>query len=159
VLAGLVFVMGVAYVLGKRESARLGISKESIQVFERQLTKKKKNCADRKIFGSISSYILIVTALIWGKVAPAVLFMIGATLALLVNYPNVEQQRARVDAHAKAALMMASILLAAGVFTGIMTGAGLTKAMTQVAVSFIPSNFAYHIPAIVAVLSMPLSLF
>jgi len=55
-------------------------------------------------------------------------------------------------------LMMASVLLAAGVFTGIMKGAGLTKAMTQVAVSFIPPEFASHIPVIIAVISMPLSL-
>jgi CitMHS family citrate-Mg2+:H+ or citrate-Ca2+:H+ symporter len=54
--------------------------------------------------------------------------------------------------------MMASVLLAAGVFTGIMGGAGLTKAMTKVAVSFIPPDMAFHIPSIVAVTSMPLSL-
>ena len=55
-------------------------------------------------------------------------------LALLINYPNVDMQRERIDAHAKAALMMASILLAAGVFTGIMQGTGMLKAMAQAAV-------------------------
>ncbi len=42
----------------------------------------------------------------------------------MINYPSSEQQRARVDAHAKAAVMMAAILLAAGAFTGIMKGSG-----------------------------------
>ena len=41
------------------------------------------------------------------------------------------EQRARIDAHAKAALLMAGILFKAGAFTGIMTGTGMLKAMAQ----------------------------
>jgi len=37
--------------------------------------------------------------------------MIALVLAFLVNYPNVKMQGERVDAHAKSALMMASVLL------------------------------------------------
>ena len=68
------------------------------------------------------------------KIPPAIMFMVGTCIALMINYPNVDMQRKRVDAHAKAALMMASILLAAGVFTGIMQGSGMLKAMAQTAV-------------------------
>jgi CitMHS family citrate-Mg2+:H+ or citrate-Ca2+:H+ symporter len=67
-------------------------------------------------------------------------------------------QRKRVDAHAKAALMMASILLAAGVFTGIMQGSGMLKAMAQTAVTFVPADMAQHIPFGLGLISMPLSL-
>ena len=42
----------------------------------------------------------------------------------------------------KAALLMASILLAAGVFTGIMQGTGMLKAMAQTAVGFVPPAMA-----------------
>jgi len=38
---------------------------------------------------------------------------------------------------AKAALMMASILPAAGVFTGVMQGSGMLKAMAQTVVIFV----------------------
>ena len=38
--------------------------------------------------------------------------------------------------------MMASILLAAGVFTGIMQGSGMLKAMAQAAVTFVPADMA-----------------
>ena len=38
-------------------------------------------------------------------------------VALVINFPKVADQRARIDAHAKSALLMASILLAAGAFT------------------------------------------
>lgn len=86
------------------------------------------------------------------------MFMVGTCLALIINYPNVDMQRKRVDAHAKAALMMASILLAAGVFTGIMQGSGMLKAMAQTAVTFVPVEMAQHLPFGLGLLSMPLSL-
>ncbi|MBP2638044.1 MAG: citrate transporter [Firmicutes bacterium] len=157
--AGLIFVMAVAYYLGKREANRLGIAGGSMEVFARELTPEEQKLRRPKNFWiNIVLTALVIVGLVQGKLAPAVLFMVGATLALLINYPKVDEQRARVDAHAKAALMMASILLAAGVFTGIMKGAGLTKAMTQVAVSFIPPELASHIPFVVALVSMPLSL-
>lgn len=157
--AGLVFVMAVAYYLGKREATRLGITVGSVEVPTRQLTEEEQKLRRPQNFWiNIILTVVVVVGLVHGKLAPAVLFMVGATLALLINYPKVDQQRARVDAHAKAALMMASILLAAGVFTGIMKGAGLTKAMTQVAVSFIPPELATHIPFVIALISMPLSL-
>jgi CitMHS family citrate-Mg2+:H+ or citrate-Ca2+:H+ symporter len=157
--AGLLFVFGVSYYLGKRESARLGITSGSVEVFERQLTEEEQKLRRPQNFWiNIVLTAAVICGLVWGKIAPAVLFMVGSTLVLIINYPKVADQRARVDAHAKAALMMASVLLAAGVFTGIMKGAGLTKAMTQVAVSFIPVEMAHHIPFIVAVMSMPLSL-
>ncbi|SDF03751.1 CitMHS family transporter [Sporolituus thermophilus] len=159
--AGLLFVVLVAYWLGKREAARLGTVAGDVAAvaYERKLTDEEKKLRRPQNFWiNVILTIAVICGLVWGKVAPAVLFMLGATIALLVNYPDVNMQRARVDAHAKAALMMGSILLAAGAFTGIMKGAGFTKAMTNVAVSFIPPDLAQHIPVVVAILSMPLSL-
>jgi len=102
--------------------------------------------------------ILIMTVMIGGWVDPVVMFMLGVVLALVINYPNVAEQRARIDAHAKAALLMASILLAAGSFTGIMTGTGMLKAMAEAAVAYVPPGAGGLIPVVLALLSMPLSL-
>src|SRR5208282_2154002 len=66
--------------------------------------------------------------------------------------------RARIDAHAKAALLMASILFAAGAFTGIMTGTGMLKAMAEAAVAHVPAGLGHQIPLFLGFLSMPLSL-
>ena len=73
-----------------------------------------------------------------GKVEPVVVFMIGTVLALVLNYPQADQQRARVDAHAKPALMMAGDLLAAGAFTGIMKESGMLGSMAKAAAGYIP---------------------
>jgi CitMHS family citrate-Mg2+:H+ or citrate-Ca2+:H+ symporter len=67
-------------------------------------------------------------------------------------------QRARLDAHAKAALTMAAILLAAGSFTGIMKGSGMLQAMASATVHAVPPSMAMHIPFVLGLVSMPLSL-
>ncbi|CAM5221194.1 Citrate transporter [Castellaniella defragrans] len=105
--------------------------------------------------------LLVVAAIgtmISGVVAPVVSFMVGTVLALVINYPDARQQRVRIDAHAKAALLMASILLAAGVFTGIMGGTGMLKAMASFAADHVPTAAATHLPFVLGLLSMPLSL-
>jgi citrate-Mg2+:H+ or citrate-Ca2+:H+ symporter, CitMHS family len=79
-------------------------------------------------------------------------------VVLTINYPDPAQQRQRIDAHAKAALMMAAILLAAGAFTGIMKESGMLAAMANAAVGAVPPRLAPHIPVALAVASMPLSL-
>ncbi len=161
-LCGLAFVLLVALWLGKRESRRLGaVASNEIElgVYERQLSDEEKSLRRPRLFWfNIFLTAAVIVCLVWGKLSPAVIFMVGATLALVVNYPNVTMQRARVDAHAKAALMMASILLAAGSLMGIMKGTGMISAMAKAAVAFVPQGLETHIPLVMALVSMPLSL-
>ena len=100
----------------------------------------------------------IMAVMIAGLVDPAVVFMIGTALVLTINYPDPAAQRARIDAHAKAALTMAAILLAAGAFTGVMKQSGMLSAMAHAAAGAVPPSMARHIPVSLAILSMPLSL-
>ena len=76
----------------------------------------------------------------------------------MLNYPHADQQRARIDAHARPALMMAAILLAAGAFTGIMRESGMLAAMARAAAGHLPPGLAGHIPFALGLASMPLSL-
>ena len=99
-----------------------------------------------------------MAVMIAGWVDPVAMFMLGTVPALVLNYPNVVEQRARIDAHAKAALLMAGILFAAGAFTGIMTGTGMLKAMAETTVSYVPPSMGQHIPVVLGLLSMPLSM-
>ena len=63
-----------------------------------------------------------------------------------------------MDAHARAALMMASILLAAGVLIGVMQGSGMLSAMARAAVDHVPAGLARHVPVLLGLVAMPLSL-
>jgi CitMHS family citrate-Mg2+:H+ or citrate-Ca2+:H+ symporter len=85
-------------------------------------------------------------------------FMLGTAAALVLNYPHADKQRSRIDAHARPALMMAAILLAAGAFTGILRESGMLAAMARAAVGHLPPRLAGHIPFALGLTSMPLSL-
>ena len=99
-----------------------------------------------------------MAVMIGGRVDPVVMFMIGVVLALTINYPNVVEQRQRIDAHAKAALMMAGILLAAGVFTGIMTRLAACSRRWRRRRFRAAGEMGNQIPVVLGLLSMPLSL-
>ena len=101
---------------------------------------------------------MVLGAMILSPVPPVVLFTVGTALALLINYPDAADQRARIDARARAALLMAGVLLAAGAFTGIMTGSGMLKAMAGAAVAVVPPGAGAHIPFGLSLIAMPLSL-
>ncbi len=156
---GLLYVFAAAYWLGKREARRLGVTETTQQIFTRQRTEAETALLRPRYFWlNLLLTVGLMTLMISGKVEPVVVFMLGAVLALLLNYPNVKEQRARIDAHAQAALMMAAILLAAGAFTGIMKESGMLTAMAQAAVAHVPQALARHIPFVLGLLSMPLSL-
>jgi CitMHS family citrate-Mg2+:H+ or citrate-Ca2+:H+ symporter len=162
-IIGLVFVFGMAFWLGRREERRLGLTAAAgnVPMPQRELTEEQKALRRPRNFwfNIVLTVIVLGSMVVMGeKVPPALVFMVGLCVALLVNYPNVDMQRQRIDAHARAALMMAGILLAAGVFTGVMQGSGMLKAMAQTAVGFVPATMASHIPVVLGLVSMPLSL-
>jgi CitMHS family citrate-Mg2+:H+ or citrate-Ca2+:H+ symporter len=102
--------------------------------------------------------LLMIGAMVGAKLEPVAVFMVGVVIALQVNYPRLKQQQERIDAHARAALLMAGILLAAGAFTGIMRESGMFGAMAKTAVDIVPHPVAAHLPIALAIVSMPLSL-
>lgn len=163
--AGMITVLAIAWFLGRREARRIGYASAaggSVDAFTHTHVISDADQALRrpKMFWlNILLTICVVGGLIWGKVAPAVLFMTATIIALICNYPKPADQRARVDAHSKAALLMASVLFAAGAFTGIMKGTGFIKAMATAATGFIPADMASHIPFGLSLIAMPLSLF
>ena len=163
-IVGLISVLALAYFLGKREEKRLGVTGDlanidHTEVHVRELTDEEKELRRPKMFWlNILLTIAVLGAMISGLIPAAVSFMLGTVFALLFNYPNPDSQKKRIDAHAKAALMMASILFAAGAFTGIMRESGMLKAMAETAANFVPADFATHMPAMVGILSMPFSL-
>lgn len=154
VLAGIVFVLFVAVKLGRDEKKRLG-NIEYLNINVDNLGEKKES----KNFGiNIITIIVAIGVLISGKLPPAVVFMIAFCISVVINYPSVKEQKERVDSHAKAALMMASILFAAGAFIGIMQGSGMIKEMSVVMVDIIPKSLGRSMAILVGVIGMPASL-
>ena len=103
-------------------------------------------------------FLAVVAALVTGLLPPALIFMIGLSLVLLINYPDVESQMLRIRAHAPAALLMGAIILSAGTFLGIMDGTGMLRAMAASMVAVLPEAAIGSLHIIVGILGMPLEL-
>jgi CitMHS family citrate-Mg2+:H+ or citrate-Ca2+:H+ symporter len=102
--------------------------------------------------------IVTIGALVLETLPLPVVFLIACALALVVNYPDAREQRERLTAHGSSAMVMVTTVLAAGLFTGIMTKSGMLTAMARDLVALLPAALLAHLPVMVAVVSMPLSL-
>ena len=85
------------------------------------------------------------------------LFMLGLSLALIINYPEPSAQRERLAAHAQNALPIVLLILAAGVFTGVLAGTGMVDAMAKGAMTAVPPGLGPWLAPITAFLSAPLT--
>lgn len=161
VVAGMVFVFAAAWWLGRREARRLGardVTANRVAVTRELDDETMALRRPRLLWINVALTVVVLGLMVSSIVPPAFAFMLGTVIALAINYPKVADQRSRVDAHAKAALMMATILLAAGAFTGVMKGTGMLSAMGTAGVGLMPPAMGGSIPVVLAVLSMPLSL-
>lgn len=114
---------------------------------------------DWRYWVNIVTILAVIGLMLAALLPPAIAFMIGAVIAILVNFPDGEAQREAIQRHAPAAIWMVAILFAAGAFTGILRGTGMLDAMAQGGAALLPDGSASLLPAITGIASMPLSLF
>ncbi|WP_028815671.1 CitMHS family transporter [Streptomyces flavidovirens] len=103
--------------------------------------------------------VVLLAAMIMELLPIPVLFLIGAALALTVNYPNMTDQKARIAAHADNVLNVSGMVFAAAVFTGVLTGTGMVKHMADWLVGAIPEGMGPHMAIVTGLLSLPLTYF
>ncbi|MFJ8131682.1 CitMHS family transporter [Streptomyces hydrogenans] len=101
----------------------------------------------------------LLTAMILELLPIPVLFLIGAALALTVNYPRPAEQKERLAAHADNVLNVSGMVFAAAVFTGVLTGTGMVKHMADWLVGAIPDAMGPHMALVTGLLSLPLTYF
>ncbi|MFJ5224781.1 CitMHS family transporter [Streptomyces sp. NPDC088400] len=103
--------------------------------------------------------VALLTSMILEMLPIPVLFLLGAALALTVNYPNMAEQKARIAAHADNVLNVSGMVFAAAVFTGVLTGTGMVKHMADWLVGAVPEGMGPHMAIVTGVLSLPLTYF
>ncbi len=151
-LASIVWVLFVAFIFGKKERKRLGIV--HIEVPESKEIKNKT-----VYFVNLLLTIVLIIALISGKFPIAITFMVGLAIALIINFPNLEEQRKKFAAHAGSALSVGSMVFAAGIFTGILSGTKMLDAMAQSFIHIIPDSWGPNMGIITGLTSMPFTFF
>ncbi|MFJ9630299.1 CitMHS family transporter [Streptomyces sp. NPDC101175] len=103
--------------------------------------------------------VTLLTAMIMEWLPIPVLFLLGAALALTVNFPHMPDQKARLGAHAENVLNVSGMVFAAAVFTGVLTGTGMVDHMATWLVDNIPDGMGPHMAFVTGVLSIPLTYF
>lgn len=169
-LVSLLYVIGVAYIFGLRERARCKrenveyISMPQSKIMDaaiesasiENLVPENQNLKRPKlIWINFFLSIIIMVAIVLEWLPAAVLFIIGTTLGLLINYPVLNDQRDRLAAHAPNALAVVSMVLAAGIFSGIFKGTPISESMAQSVVSIIPTELGAYMAIITAIISAP----
>ncbi|MFG2297435.1 CitMHS family transporter [Streptomyces sp. NPDC048603] len=103
--------------------------------------------------------VALLTAMITELLPIPVLFLLGAALALTVNFPRMAEQKERIAAHAENVLNVAGMVFAAAVFTGVLTGTGMVKHMADWLVDAVPEGMGPHMALVTGLLSLPLTYF
>lgn len=166
-LIGLVLLIGLAVLLGIREKRR--IAAKSLQMEDEMVVEDGSDSSlnqqtddslkrPKMFWVNVVLALSVIGVLVWGEIPAGFVFMIALSIALPLNYPNVKQQMDRIQAHAPSALMMASIILAAGSFLGILNGTNMLDAISTDLVKVLPAFLVPYLHIIIGVLGVPFDL-
>ncbi len=103
-------------------------------------------------------FLLTLAVLVMGLFPPGYTFMIALCVALVINYPKPKMQIERINAHAGGAIMMASIILAAGTFLGILKESGMLNSIAVALVDVLPAVLLPYLHLVIGAIGIPLEL-
>ncbi|MCG7336468.1 citrate:proton symporter [Sporosarcina sp. ACRSM] len=157
-IVGLLWTLLVAYILGKKERARLGvIQPEAFMALTEQAATAEVQKGTSKLFWfNLILTLVLMTMLVMEVLPIQILFAVAFAIALFVNFPNPQKQQDMILSHANNFVMICTLVFAAGIFTGIFSGTGMMDAMAGTLVSIIPDWLGSHMAVIVALTSLPL---
>jgi len=89
----------------------------------------------------------------------ALVFVAATAIALVVNFPNPDDQVTQIKAHASSIVPVMAMVFAAAVLVGVLSGSGMVTAMANGIVAAVPEPLGPWFAVITAVLSMPLTFF
>lgn len=160
--AGLLFLVGLAYLFGRSERERIGeiVVDTPVEEFvEACLSQNVEARREKLIWFNAALTAALLVLLVVGVLPLPILMMLAFAIAMLVNYPNIADQKARIASHAGNVLAVVSLIFAAGIFTGILGGTGMVEAMSRSVVAVIPPAFGPYLAPITAALSLPFTFF
>lgn len=164
-VVGAAWVLFVAWLLGRRERKRLGIlSDSSLGGIHASMAESGNGEDDsirrpKLVWVNMLLTVALMIALLAGLLPLPVLFLVAFALALVINYPSLEEQKARIAANAGNALAVVSVIFAAGIFTGILSGTKMVDAIAGSVVALVPPALGPYLAVITGILSMPFTFF
>jgi CitMHS family citrate-Mg2+:H+ or citrate-Ca2+:H+ symporter len=165
--AGIAWVFFVAWRLGRSERRRLAAGPPLTPETVSEAVVTPHPASPALFYFNAALTALVIVLLLQGLFPASVglpelpaplIFMVAFAIALPVNRRTASAERDQMASHAASAVLVVSMILAAGVFTGVLNGSGMVKAMATLLASNVPPALSPWLSHIVAVTSMPLSL-
>ncbi|OLU14817.1 MULTISPECIES: CitMHS family transporter [unclassified Pseudomonas] len=147
-----IYVFFMAYLMGRKERARLGyipgeraiVTPQQIDDMVTVIEENDREFKRPKLFlFNLALTIGMLVILLAGWASGAIVFMLGTAIALAVNYSATEQ-RDRITANGGDAIAVASIIMAAGCFLGVFNGSGMAAAVAESIAGLIPESMGSH---------------
>jgi len=160
-VAGAVWTLYVAWRLGMRERVRLA-SVVGTLTDDRLLdaaTSHPLRGRPGRLWLNAALTAALMAALVLGLMPLPVLFMIGFAIAMLLNFPTIEEQKTLLATHAGNVLAVVGMIFAAGIFTGILSGTKMIDAMADSVIRIIPVALGPYLSVVTALLSIPFTFF
>ncbi len=160
-----VWVVGVAYLRGRAERKRLGIQElteaDWDEVRDQQHAEDAQLLRPKNIWLNLGLTVVLMVLLIFGgigfvpKISAPLLFGIGLAVAMVLNYGKLADQRLIIERFGASAVQVVIMVLAAGVFMGVLQGTGMSTAMGEALAGLMPDAVGQRWPLVVAILSVP----
>ncbi|MFI8492387.1 CitMHS family transporter [Peribacillus butanolivorans] len=159
-ICGLLWTLFAAYILGKRERERLGVSPMETAMpsgmSEQAAAVEASNGTSKLFWFNWFLTILLMVLLVMEVLPIQILFAAAFAIALFVNFPNPQEQQERILSHANSFVMICTLIFAAGIFTGVFTETKMMDSMAASIVTVIPDWLGAHLPLVVALTSIPM---
>ena len=163
-VVGLVLAVGTAIFWGfqeKKRIAKLGdAAVEDVGKYDDSDSEEKNNelARPKNFLFNVILTLAVIIVLVMDIFPSYYVFMVGCALGILVNYRGKKLQNSIIKSHASAGLSMASTILCAGVFLGVLSKSGIMEKMAIMMAGVIPASMGKFLPIIIGVLSVPLAL-
>lgn len=160
-VVGIALTALLAFLLGLREQRRIRqqYGKLSFSLDDLMGSLAKRPAHSAKFWVNTALFLITMIVLFTFKDArPAFVFMVATTIALLINYQGPQAQLDCINRYAGGALMMATIILAAGLFLGTLKHSGMLDSISADLITFLPEAIRPKLHYIVAFLGQPLEL-
>ena len=102
--------------------------------------------------------LFVIGLLCFTKIPMYAAFMFGLAIALIANFHSAADQARAIKMHAATALTMPMILLASGVFLGVLSKTGMMKEMAKMLIVLVPTALGGHLQDIFGIFAVPIGM-
>lgn len=157
-IAGLATVFGIAYYFSRRIEHDQDIGEERRSELVQEAISGDEVTIDFQWYFNLLLTVLIVAALIADITSPAIVFMVGLVVALVVNVRDYDRQKDILEDYSPDVMTYVGILFAAGVLLGVLGESGMITEMANILLLIIPEWMGPFIPVLVGLIAAPMSL-